>query len=106
MTFSINGEVRYSFEDLVARNGFTTARAVFRDIVTTTDQWINPVTGETGKIDPPERLDESCLFDEVGWADLCARADEISAGSWGHLRPGDEIWNRYKAISRRGNDDE
>lgn len=101
MTYSLpNGEVRYAFEDLVSRNGYTTARAVFRDIITTTDTWVNPETGETGPLDSPERLDESALFDEVGWQDLCDRADEISAGSWGHLRPGDEIWRVRQAVQQ------
>lgn len=100
MTFSLpNGETRYTFEDLVARNGYSIARAVFAEIVTTTDMWLNPETGETGTIDPPERLDESCLFDETGWQDLCDYADalEASGGSWGRPRVGDEIWRVRQA---------
>lgn len=95
----VNGVVKYEFEDLVKRSGYTVAREVFAEIVTTTDFWINPETGETGSM-APERINESCLFDEVGWADLCARADEISASSWGKGRVGNEIWNLYHSAGR------
>lgn len=103
---TVNGETKYEFDDLVARNGYAIARATFNEIVTTTDVWINAETGETGTLDPPERLDETCLFDEVGWQDLCDYADELAAsgGSWSRPRVGDEIWRLHQgARGRRRN---
>lgn len=89
---TINGQNWYVFDDLVARNGDAIAEEVFDSIEGTTDFWIEPLTGEIGFM-PPVPIDESCAFDEVGWADLCSRADKALIRSWDKGRVRDDVWN-------------
>lgn len=77
---NINGQIFYEFEDLVVRSGLQVAEKVFDDIADSSGHLINVETGDATDVGPFP-IGRDCIFDEVGWADLCSHADEISARS-------------------------
>lgn len=105
MTYTLNGQTFYGFEDLVARSGYYLARRTFADISGESGRLINTETGEVSFTDPFP-IGEGCLFDEVGWGDLCSHADEIARRNPGSRHLGDDLYELRRAAQSWGSSDE